>query len=169
MENVSALLGRGLGDVLGELASSGYDAEWDCIPASHVGAPHQRDRIFIVATDTDTDSAQRQGNRSPERTQSQLADAGNNGSAGTTRNTDSDSDSDSESIIARNGKVARLQGDAGVAPAWPAPPEFRGMDDGIRNRLERLRTLGNAVVPQVAEVIGRLIVSRGIAKGEGDR
>lgn len=49
LENVSALLGRGLGVVLGDLAALGYDAEWDCIPASSVGAPHRRDRIWIVA------------------------------------------------------------------------------------------------------------------------
>ena len=49
VENVAALLGRGLGDVLGDLAALGYDAEWHCIPASAVGAPHQRDRIWVVA------------------------------------------------------------------------------------------------------------------------
>ena len=49
MENVSALLGRGLDVVLSDLAEVGYDAEWHCIPASHVGAPHIRDRIWIVA------------------------------------------------------------------------------------------------------------------------
>lgn len=49
VENVPALLGRGMGRVLGDLASCGYDAEWDCIPASAFGAPHRRDRIWIVA------------------------------------------------------------------------------------------------------------------------
>ena len=49
VENVAALLVRGLDAVLGTLASDGYDAEWACIPASSVGAPHQRDRVFIVA------------------------------------------------------------------------------------------------------------------------
>jgi DNA (cytosine-5)-methyltransferase 1 len=49
VENVSALLSRGLADVLGDLAALGYDAEWHCIPASAVGAPHRRDRIWIVA------------------------------------------------------------------------------------------------------------------------
>lgn len=48
VENVAALLGRGLGDVLGDLAALGYDAQWDCIPASAMCAPHRRDRIFIV-------------------------------------------------------------------------------------------------------------------------
>jgi DNA (cytosine-5)-methyltransferase 1 len=49
LENVAALLGRGFGRVLGALAESGYDAEWDCVPAAAVGAPHRRDRVFVVA------------------------------------------------------------------------------------------------------------------------
>src|SRR5512139_1947664 len=49
VENVAALLGRGLDRVLGDLAEIGYDAEWHCIPASYVGAPHRRDRVWIVA------------------------------------------------------------------------------------------------------------------------
>jgi len=49
MENVPGLLGRGIGDVLGDLAAGGYDAEWDCVPAAAVGAPHLRDRVFVVA------------------------------------------------------------------------------------------------------------------------
>lgn len=51
VENVSALLVRGMGRVLGDLSASGYDAEWDCIPACAVGAPHRRDRVWIVAYD----------------------------------------------------------------------------------------------------------------------
>jgi DNA (cytosine-5)-methyltransferase 1 len=49
VENVSALLGRGMGHILGGLAEAGYNAEWDCLPASFVGAPHNRDRVWIVA------------------------------------------------------------------------------------------------------------------------
>ena len=49
IENVSALLNRGLDVVLADLASIGYDAEWYCVSASAVGANHQRDRIFIIA------------------------------------------------------------------------------------------------------------------------
>lgn len=49
LENVAALLGRGMGAVLGDMAALGYDAVWHCIPASHVGAPHDRDRVWIVA------------------------------------------------------------------------------------------------------------------------
>lgn len=49
LENVAALLNRGMDTVLGSLASIGYDTEWHCIPASYVGAPHRRDRIWIIA------------------------------------------------------------------------------------------------------------------------
>ncbi len=49
LENVGALLCRGLDAVLGALASLGYDAIWHCIPASHVGLPHTRDRVWVIA------------------------------------------------------------------------------------------------------------------------
>ena len=49
LENVAALLDRGMGDVLGALAQVGYDIQWDCIPGSSVGAPHIRDRVWISA------------------------------------------------------------------------------------------------------------------------
>lgn len=49
LENVAALLSRGMGTVLGSLAAIGYDAEWHCIPAGHVGASHERDRVWIIA------------------------------------------------------------------------------------------------------------------------
>lgn len=52
VENVPALLHRGLGVVLADLAACGYDAEWDCIPASAIGAPHQRDRFWLIAYPT---------------------------------------------------------------------------------------------------------------------
>jgi DNA (cytosine-5)-methyltransferase 1 len=49
LENVAALHNRGLGTVFGALAALGYDTETHCIPASHIGAPHDRDRTWIVA------------------------------------------------------------------------------------------------------------------------
>jgi DNA (cytosine-5)-methyltransferase 1 len=50
MENVSAILSNGLGTVLGDLAARGYDARWICVRASDVGANHQRDRWWLLAT-----------------------------------------------------------------------------------------------------------------------
>lgn len=49
IENVAAITGRGLSRVLADLAQTGFDAEWQCLRASDFGAPHQRERIFIVA------------------------------------------------------------------------------------------------------------------------
>ena len=53
LENVRGHLTLGLTEVLGEIASSGFDAEWSTFRASEVGAPHRRERIFIVATNSD--------------------------------------------------------------------------------------------------------------------
>lgn len=50
-ENVAGHLSMGIGDVLGDLASLGYDTRWGCVRASDVGAPHHRKRVFIVAVD----------------------------------------------------------------------------------------------------------------------
>lgn len=49
LENVSDLLVRGMDTVLGELASSGFDGWWDCVPAAIAGIPQRRWRTFIVA------------------------------------------------------------------------------------------------------------------------
>ncbi len=49
VENVQGLLVRGMGRVLGDLASIGFDAVWECVPAAAVGAPHLRARVWILA------------------------------------------------------------------------------------------------------------------------
>lgn len=59
VENSPMLVGRGLTRVLSDLASIGYDAKWCVLGAHHVGAPHKRDRIWILATDTGFEWAQR--------------------------------------------------------------------------------------------------------------
>jgi len=53
LENVAALLGNGMGRVLGDVAEDGLDAEWDCVPVGELGAPHGRDRVFIAITNAD--------------------------------------------------------------------------------------------------------------------
>ncbi len=50
IENTPLLRSRGMARVLCDLAERGYDARWDCVPAASVGAPHLRDRIFIIAS-----------------------------------------------------------------------------------------------------------------------
>ena len=137
VENVSAILsgdnGAWLGRLLRDLAEIGYDAEWHCIPASAVGAPHRRDRIWIVAY-PNSKGVER------SRTPIYLIKAGAWGW---------DSKRDFQALC-----------DAPFEPRnnrWPQPI-IRRMDDGIRNRVERLRAMGNAVVPQIPEIIGKAIL-----------
>jgi DNA (cytosine-5)-methyltransferase 1 len=56
VENSPMLTSRGLGTVLGDLAAMGFDAEWGVLGAHHSGAPHKRDRIWILARNSDCDS-----------------------------------------------------------------------------------------------------------------
>jgi len=126
VENVAALLHRGMGEVLGDLAEIGYDAEWHCIPASYVGARQLRDRVWIVAN--------------PER----------GGIQG-------------RPVIAEAwSKTTREEQLAGfLFPcAWPTVSSARdyGTGHGIPDSVHRNQGLGNAVVPQIPELIGKIIM-----------
>jgi DNA (cytosine-5)-methyltransferase 1 len=129
VENVSALLDRGLGRVLGDLAALGYDAEWHCVPASAVGAPHRRDRVWIVSY------PQRTGRERP------FPRAGILGPAFAAQ---------SEYGYPFIGARSALGGD------------FSDLRDGdglsVAMERRRLHALGNAVVPQIPEIIGRAIM-----------
>lgn len=127
VENVSALLGRGLDRVLGDLASLGYDAEWHCIPASAVGAPHRRDRVWILAY------PDRQGleGREDERSLGCVW-------AGFQQHLERCAD--------RDGTV------------WETEPSLGRVADGVPDRSHRLKALGNAVVPQIPEMLGRAVL-----------
>jgi len=50
VENVAALLRRGLDQVHADLAALGYDTSWTCLRASDIDAAHRRDRLFLLAT-----------------------------------------------------------------------------------------------------------------------
>ena len=122
LENVAALLTRGLDRVLGTLAEVGYDAEWHCIPAAAVGASHIRERIFILAY------------ASRKRIKCTIR-------PGKTK------------LV---GSCARTR--AQQRDRFPIEPAVGRVAYGVPDRVDRLRGLGNAVVPQVAEFIGRQIV-----------
>lgn len=127
VENVSALLGRGMGTVLGDLASLGYDAEWHCIPASYAGARQLRDRVWIVAY--------------PQC----------NGIQGRAPFTEGWCQKSREEQLA--GLVQPC--------AWPTVSSARncGTGHGIPRGVHRNKQLGNAVVPQIPELIGRAILA----------
>lgn len=117
VENVAALLNRGLDEVLGSLAESGYDAEWACIPAASVGAPHFRDRIFIISY--------------PMRQRFE----GNQKAA-----------------------YARIPMFEKSSCPWSTEPPAIRVANGFSSRVDRLRALGNAIVPQCAQFVGQCLL-----------
>lgn len=126
VENVSALLGRGLGRVLGDLAALGFDAEWDCISASDVGALHVRKRLWILAYPHTNGVRSQRIRPSPVGTWDKQ-------------------------------EFARLVQDQ-IRISVPAGRRS-GISDGVSGRMGQLKGYGNAIIPQIAEIIGREIVS----------
>ena len=130
VENVSALRVRGLDAVLGTLALLGYDAEWSCLSACAMGAPHTRDRMFIVAHPP-------QERRFFDFAQLEVAPK----------------DEQAKRWL-RKSSPKPFPADLGF---YPDSPDWR-MGDGFPGWLERIEGLGNAVYPDVAEWIGRRIL-----------
>jgi DNA (cytosine-5)-methyltransferase 1 len=178
IENVSALRSRGLDVVLGEVAALGYDAEWHCIPASAVGAPHQRDRIWIVAHaqpserwpfDPCAGQVERQGGVPAER---QEASGGpgvrSEALAYPERQRVQDDgqgapDRAARSLQSQGHERQRLRIDLGQCAddgwrIWSSEPDVGRVANGVPSRVDRLRALGNAVVPQVVQAIGEAIL-----------
>ena len=200
VENVSALLSRGIGRVLGDLAEIGYDAEWHCIPASAVGAPHIRDRIWIIAypQHSDTDSAR--PHRAPiyqyisaelrnqqERESGSICEDVADAKSFTKREQTDETDAKPEGGETRNQfggggslvadtKITGLEGrcerrdistvisrfgqsSGSINHNWRTEPDVGRVANGIPFRVDRLKSLGNAVVPQIPEILGRAILA----------
>lgn len=136
VENVAALLsgpseqrGGWFGRILGDLAECGYDAEWENIPAAAVGAPHRRERVWIVAY------PQREGPQRPINDNRVFS-------------------SEMQAFpFPFNGSIERW-----CEVAQRGLPLRSG--DGVRPAMDRrrIKSLGNAVVPQIPELIGRAIL-----------
>jgi DNA (cytosine-5)-methyltransferase 1 len=131
IENVAALRSRGLDTVLRGVAEVGYDAEWHCIPASAIGAPHERDRVWVVAYLADTNDSYGDGRRGDVQM----------GWLPISQE------------IERASDAARVQ--------WGSEPGISRVAYGVPNRLDRLRSVGNALVPQIPEAIGNAILKAG--------
>lgn len=214
VENVAALTHRGMGRVLGDLAAGGYDAEWQILPAAAFGAPHIRERVFIVAYANSTerraqakgrnefygDDARWQEEAGGPRTlhshdgARHVADTNRDGGRWAQRTNGRDVADSQGTNAARKGDTQRHA--AQCSGANMADPDFQGLEvgtcfgrdarqkltaferdcstgagqwavepaicrvvDGVPHRVDRLRGLGNAVVPQVAEYIGRCIMA----------
>lgn len=129
-ENVPGLLsaesGRLFGNVVGDLATMGFDVEWGCIPAAAFNLPHLRYRVFIVAY---AKGKRLEGHRRSGKQKSRTHVK--------------------EAILMRESKTD-----------WRSikPTVCRG-NDGVPNRSHRIRCLGNAVAPHVAEWVGKMLMA----------
>ena len=135
VENVAALLGRGMGVVLGDLAQIGYDAEWSVLSACAVGASHTRERLFIVAY--------AHGERFDGRR------GGGPGAEGAPQGT----------TRVRASHLPEANAADPTADGRAGEPGVGRMAHGVPAWSHRLAALGNAVVPACAEVAGRRILA----------
>lgn len=159
IENVPGLRKRGFGLVLDGLANLGYDAEWVRLSAAAVGAPHLRERLFIVSY---PGSARR--SKVGGRTSS---DEGEHAGRRTKKDHVTDSVPESNSSGSnRSADVPRVFTEAAYsrlpldwkATQWATEPKVDRVAYGVPGGVDRLRALGNAVVPQCAQFVGECIV-----------
>lgn len=188
LENVSALLTRGMGDVLGSISSLGFNAEWEIVSALSVGAPHRRDRVFIIGWNTDGEHVKAVGGVQKR----QVADSSGSGDVsdaehdGPHRNRKDEqkrkrekmgrdkfigrhgsngdlADSNSERGRSRNtqrqnAENARQSSRRAQHWGWNSEPAVGRVANGVSRRVDRLKCLGNAIVPQVAQVVAERLL-----------
>lgn len=163
VENVAALLGRGLGDALGDLASLWYCVQWHSIPASALGACHHRDRVWIIAYPEQERAGRETNSRFAIGIGESLKRLHEGWSAGIypdawQERRERCGDATIQGLRELSwGQDCRSVEELIELAAIHTPALCRA-NDGIPNRVDRVGSLGNAVVPQIPELIGRAIL-----------
>ena len=159
LENVPGLLasesGRFFGRVLGALAALGYDAEWDVVGADAVGAPHPRERLWIVGwlgdgVEPRLEGHAGDGDQGYEPGRQHARACGSTATSGVCMGQALPSWDDAVAVVGGDGSIRPIPADA--ATRWTESPVFP-LADGVPGRVARLRAVGNAVVPAVAAPI----------------
>ena len=140
VENSPALVTRGLGRVLGDLAALGYNCKWTVLGAADVGAPHKRDRFWLVAHANGL--RQLQSERSQQNERGWLGNSGfqvcNSNSSGLEiRQRQSSNNGTQLQAVKR-------------ANWWQSEPDVGRVANGVAARVDRLKAIGNGQVPAVA-------------------
>ena len=191
-ENVPGLLGRGATDVLRDFAALGYDVEWETIPASAVGAPHRRDRVWFLAYPSG-DGRIRE--REPEHAGEQSASGIEPDGLRERRRREGTDIPDARRALLqergtwdRNGRRAATEQPRSGGAWWATESTIRGMASrlpeglhggwerewdgvprvatGVKHRVDRLKCLGNSIVPQIAYWLFQQIAALEAGKGD---
>ena len=163
-ENVPGLIGPALDEVLSDLEAAGYETGTLAVPACAVDAPHIRQRIWILAHARRFSSNRRSGERrGPQETGT--CDCVTRSSQYAEHVADADSqlhrhgyDGAGEMVRPAEEEDARSWAAISNQDHWSAEPSVGRVAHGIPHRVDRLRGLGNAIVPQIAEWLGRQIM-----------
>lgn len=139
VENSPLLVRRGLAVVIGDLAEMGYDAQWCRISALDAGAPHERDRIWVVAKDMDNAVSDR---CDPWRMHHREDDGNQLSAAG--------------KYAIKNPIICTANG----RHYWPAEPGMGRVAHGVAHRVDRIKALGNGQVPRVAATAFSLLCEK---------
>ena len=180
-ENVRGFVSQrmGLERSLSDLARIGYSAIPFVIPACAVNAPHRRDRVWIIGAKNDTDTDIKRSHRKNVNEQRKIEPAdGEERVARQVRSVLAGSGDATErrsASVADAGAGQPVQLDSEVRGQWRAEPGMGGMANGVsrwldepdtprvasgvKNRVPRLKALGNAVCPQVVAEIGKAILA----------
>lgn len=157
VENSPILTSRGLGRVLGDLAAMGYDAEWGVLGAVDVGAPHQRDRIWVVAY------ANRNGVEKRMREDGgPTCGSSEEGWMEAVGGCEILADANMPRLEEWDGSTgaSRARAPAVVCDWWATEPAVGRVAHGVASRVDRLKALGNGQVPAVAATAFRLLTER---------
>ena len=136
-----------------DLEGEGYEVRAFNIPAAGVGAPHRRERIWIVAHSKSIESDVGKGRQYQEERERQLQIRGKNSD-------DANTDGErlqgyrSEYELRNSEEEEQTSGNSW----WSAEPNVGRVANGIRGRVHRLKGLGNSIVPKIAEEIGKAIM-----------
>ena len=168
-ENVYGHIAMGLDQVLHDMESEGYTTQTFGVPACGLNAPHKRDRLWLVCNLADTKSEGLQGldKRSPtiSSERDEITDIGTKGSrdknVANTKCMGRESRTSVREELAReesHGKFNNRSTDGSAQERarswWDVEPNVGRVAYGIPSRVDRLRGLGNAIVPQIAMQIG---------------
>lgn len=155
VENSPALTSRGLGRVLGDLATLGYDCRWGVVSAADAFAPHGRERIWILADANGLRESQQE--RSERYQRGWTGDGGEASAYARSEHVQGKFPwltGEEERPFSRNGPAGSLRPDGGW---WSAEPGMGRMAHGVAGRSHRLKALGNGQVPQCAALAWRLL------------